>query len=135
MHSIWYKMLKIALAKDPDGGTNDAPPCPLVVRSFLPSAISPLCTINASIVQGSGLGPSNFVITVSLNMPTIDILAGPCFLPADLSSFDRHCSRAYILLSCHVQFIHIILKVIFFHRSRWFRYFYIEIFGEKFEVN
>src|SRR5688572_8112317 len=55
----------------PDGGTNDALPYPLVVRSFLPSAISPLCTINASIVQGSGLGPSNFVITVSPNMPTI----------------------------------------------------------------
>src|SRR5688572_2854375 len=60
-------------APDPDGGTNDAPPYPLVVRSFLPSAISALCTINASIVglQGSDLGPSNFVITVSLNMPTI----------------------------------------------------------------
>ena len=27
--------------------------------------ISPLCTINASIVQGSGLGPSNFIVAIS----------------------------------------------------------------------
>ena len=43
-------------APDPDGETYLAPQNLLVVRSFLPSAISPICTINASIVQGSGLG-------------------------------------------------------------------------------
>ena len=47
------------------GGTYDASHTAYVVRNFLPSAISPLCTINASILQGSGLGPTDFVIAIS----------------------------------------------------------------------
>src|SRR5688572_7932703 len=37
----------------------------IVVRSSLPSAISPLCTINARILRGSDLAPTDFVIAIS----------------------------------------------------------------------
>src|SRR5688572_494310 len=67
MHTIWYQMLKIASV----GELTTLPhrPTPIVVRSFLPFAISPLCTINACIVQGSGLGPTDFVIAISSLKP------------------------------------------------------------------
>src|SRR5688572_28952745 len=59
-------------APDPDGkggGLTTLPVPPIVDRNFLPSAISPLCTINASILQGSGLGPTDFVIAISSLKP------------------------------------------------------------------
>jgi len=96
MHSIWYQMLKIALAsgappQTPMGeGVLTTLPIPpiIVVRNFLPSAISPLCTINASILQGSGLGPTDIVIAISKysrnRLPKYAddsyLQAGPCFL-------------------------------------------------------
>src|SRR5688572_24998906 len=71
MHSIWYKIHKIASASgalpQTPKGTYDAPHTPY--RSFLPSAIFPLCTINASLVQGFGLGPTDFVIAISSLKP------------------------------------------------------------------
>jgi len=74
------------------GGLTTLPIPPIVVRNFLPSAISPLCTINASILQGSGLGPTDFVIAISSLKPKYSrnrlpkygddsyLQAGPCFL-------------------------------------------------------
>src|SRR5688572_16784835 len=73
MHSIWYQMLKIASARPRWGEGGDLRRFPyrlsIVDRNFLPSAISPLCTINASILQVSGLGPIDFVIAISSLKP------------------------------------------------------------------